>query len=84
MALSVLAMVVGLFILIWSGTGGYFPTSPWWDSEAKLAVTFTIVFCVVAMLFMYEQYALYSRKGEDEDDSIGHQQRERRNNQASN
>jgi len=64
---SVLAMITGMFILIWSSTGGI-PDEPWWNSNSKLAVSFTIVFCVITILFVFEQITLYSWDGKDDAD----------------
>lgn len=60
LAISVLAMFTGMFILIWSGTAGYFLSSDWWNDDAKLAVTFTVCFAIVAGLFLAENISLYS------------------------
>lgn len=65
---SVLAMITGMFILIWSSTGGFHLDEPWWNSHSKLAVSFTIVFCVIASLFVFEQVTLYSWHGKDDSD----------------
>ncbi|KAF2667535.1 hypothetical protein BT63DRAFT_426397 [Microthyrium microscopicum] len=70
LGISVLAMISGMFILIWSGTGSIFPSEDveWWNGEAKLAVSFTIVFAFIFVLFMVEQVTLYTWKGEDDSD----------------
>lgn len=68
LTLSVLAMISGIFILIWSSTGNTGVNVPWWNGEAKLAVAFTIVFAFIAGLFLFEQIALYSWHGRDDSD----------------
>ena len=66
LTLSVLSMVVGMFILIWSSTGRDTGTAEWWDGEAKLAVTFTITAGVIGVLFLLQQWTLYSWHGKDD------------------
>lgn len=61
-------MVSGIFILIWSGTGGLVASSPWWNGEAKLAVSYTIVFLCAAAFFLFEQITLYTWDGKDDSD----------------
>lgn len=68
LTLSVLAMITGIFILIWSSTGNNGPNESWWNDQAKLAVAFTVVFIVVAGLFVFEQLELYSWYGRDDSD----------------
>ena len=62
-------MMAGMFILIWSSTGGLTTTAlggSWWNGEAKLAVTFTIVAVTIACFLVMEQVALYSFLGKDD------------------
>lgn len=62
-------MFSGMFILIWSSTGTEgigFATRPWWNSDAKLAVTFTTVAVVILLAFIFEQITLYSWSGRDD------------------
>lgn len=61
-------MFGGMFILIWSSTGGPLFTSSWWNDEAKLAVTFSIVFLTVLILFIGGSVSLYSWEGQDDAD----------------
>lgn len=68
LALSVMAMMGGIFILLWSGTGPTSSFSDWWNDDAKLAVTFTIVALAVMSLFVFGQVTLYSWKGQDDSD----------------
>jgi len=68
LALSVVAMMDGIFILLWSGTGPLFPLGEWWTNEAKLAVTFTIVTIAVAVMFVFGQVTMYSWQGHDDSD----------------
>lgn len=68
LTLSVMAMMGGLFILLWSATGSVVDPQGWWTDETKLAMTFTIVFSVVGVLFVYEQFTLYSWRGHDDSD----------------
>ena len=68
LALSVIAMMVGIFILLWSGTGPSSPSGNWWNDEAKLAVTFTIVTIAVAVMFVGGQVTMYSWQGHDDSD----------------
>jgi hypothetical protein len=58
LTLSVLCMLGGMFILIWSSTGH--TNGSWWNSDSKLAVTFTIISSGVICLFIAEQVTLYS------------------------
>ncbi|KAI0484903.1 hypothetical protein GGR56DRAFT_680769 [Xylariaceae sp. FL0804] len=61
LSVSVLAMLTGLFILIWSSTGGFAAREEgWWNSDAKMAVTFSSLFAVLAVVISYEQYTMYS------------------------
>ena len=60
-------MLVGMFILIWSSTG-HNGLANWWNSDAKLAVAFTVVAFVIAAFFLFEQIALYSWRGADDSD----------------
>jgi sterol desaturase/sphingolipid hydroxylase (fatty acid hydroxylase superfamily) len=66
LTLSVLAMLGGMFILIWSSTGSNLPGTTWWNTDAKLAVTFSIVAFVIFLLFVFEQVTLYSWSGRDD------------------
>ncbi len=67
LTLSVLCMLGGMFILIWSSTGsGAFASrsyKSWWNSEAKLAVTFSSVGLIILATFVFEQVTLYSWNG---------------------
>ncbi|KAI9733647.1 MAG: hypothetical protein M1834_003249 [Cirrosporium novae-zelandiae] len=56
---SVLAMFVGMFILIWSSTGRSPPGEPWWDQEAKMAVSFTVVATFTFGLFLAQQVTMF-------------------------
>lgn len=55
-------MLGGMFILIWSAT----VTRSWWNNDAKLAITFTIVAFLIGCLFVAEQVTLYSFRGRDD------------------
>ena len=72
--LSILAMLGGMFILIWKSTGNLSALERtlhgWWNSEAKLAATFTTVAFVVGALFLMQQFTLYSWQGEDDSDQV--------------
>ena len=68
LTLSVMAMLAGIFILLWSSTGPVDHFRDWWNNDAKLAVTFTIVTIAVGGLFIFEQVTLYSWRGRDDSD----------------
>lgn len=62
-------MLAGMFILIWSSTGGPTVTigeKDWWNNEAKLAVTFSVIGLGVGCLFLWEQIELYTWRGADD------------------
>ena len=59
------AMLSGMFILIWSSTGHEFD-EPWWNEDAKLAVTFTTMAAVLALVFVLQQWTLFTWQKEDE------------------
>jgi len=61
-------MLAGIFILLWSSTGSVYSFQDWWNDEAKLAITFTIVTLAVGILFVFEQFTLYSWRGHDDSD----------------
>ncbi|RMZ27564.1 hypothetical protein D0859_08366 [Hortaea werneckii] len=69
LTLSVAALIIGMCILIWSSTqfGPYKRKgqSSWWDSNAKLAVTWTILTLVTIVAFLVAQVSLAMRKDED-------------------
>ena len=70
LTLSIFAMLGGMFILMWSSTGKS-PGSTkegWWDSEAKLAVTFTVVSVAVGIAYVVLNWTLYSWEGKDDSD----------------
>ncbi|OCL07628.1 hypothetical protein AOQ84DRAFT_319671 [Glonium stellatum] len=59
LAMGVLCMVIGMFMLVWSATW-HLHKQNWWDENAKVAVTFTIVaFCSILVFFAGE-VSLYS------------------------
>lgn len=66
---SAILMLLGMFILIWSSTG-HTGIADWWNSDAKLAVAFSIVAFVIAGLFLFEQVALYSWHGADDTEDL--------------
>ena len=59
---AALLMLCGMFVLLWAAVGG----EQWWDGQAQLAVTFTIVAAIVMVLFMWEQFTLFSWDGPEE------------------
>lgn len=65
LVLSVLCMVAGMTILIWSGTQ-YGPLKPidsgWWDKNSKMAVTFTCVLAFALAIVVLSQAALLKNK----------------------
>lgn len=67
---SVLAMLAGMFILIWSSTltDTQQLFQDWWNGEAMLAVTFTAIAVVLGVMFLIQQYTLYSWSGADDQD----------------
>ncbi|RMY96281.1 hypothetical protein D0861_00232 [Hortaea werneckii] len=69
LTLSVAALIIGMCILIWSSTqfGPYKRKgqSSWWDSNAKLAVTWTILTLVTIVAFLVAQVSLAMRKDEE-------------------
>ena len=70
LTLSVLSMLLGMFILIWAGTvtDSQQTWLDWWNGEAKLAVTFSVITGFLAVLFVMQQWTLYSWYGEDDSD----------------
>lgn len=69
LTLAALAMLAGMFILIWSSTGHEKVGTSWWNGDAKMAVTFSIVTFLIALIFLIQQFTLYTFAGED--DSAG-------------
>lgn len=76
---SALCMLGGMLILIWSSTltERQRMFQSWWNGDAKLAVTFTIVTTCLIALFAIQQWTLYSFDGHDDSDQrapgkIGH------------
>ncbi|KAH9908198.1 hypothetical protein F4778DRAFT_467511 [Xylariomycetidae sp. FL2044] len=71
---SVFAMLTGMFILIWSSTGGLSALRQgWWNGDAKMAVTFSAVALLLGLGFLYEQYTMYSWHGaDDSQDDVVH------------
>lgn len=67
---SVLAMLAGMFILIWSSTLTKTQQlfQDWWNGEAMLAVTFTCISVALGVLFLLQQWTLYSWDGADDQD----------------
>lgn len=63
-------MLAGMFILIWSSTltDSQQLFQDWWNGEAMLAVTFTIIAVVLGIVFFLQQYTLYSWHGADDQD----------------
>ncbi|EMD00526.1 hypothetical protein BAUCODRAFT_144184 [Baudoinia panamericana UAMH 10762] len=65
LTLSVAALLVGMCILIWSSTqfGPYKTVEEgWWDNNAKLAVTWSIITLVTVIAFLAAQISLAMRK----------------------
>ena len=56
---SVFIMILGIFVLVWSAAGG----EDWWNGQAQLAITFTVVACAVFGMFAWEQVTLFSWDG---------------------
>lgn len=67
---SALCMVAGMMILIWSSTVTEKQNvfKDWWNGDAKLAVTFTIVTVALLVLASLHQWTLYSWDGHDDSD----------------
>ena len=57
--ISVFILIAGLFFMLWAAAGG----RDWWDGQAQLAITFTVVACVVIVMFVWEQITLFSWDG---------------------
>ncbi|KAH7224421.1 uncharacterized protein BKA55DRAFT_214611 [Fusarium redolens] len=61
LVLAIFCMVIGLTILIWAGTE-FGPSKPredgWWDSNSKMAVTFTIMLGFALLVLVLSQSAL--------------------------
>jgi hypothetical protein len=55
---SVVCMICGMFVLVWSSTGTYVQ-EVWWDGYAKVAVTLTVVLVTTVFGFVGMQMALY-------------------------
>ncbi|TKA32464.1 hypothetical protein B0A50_01572 [Salinomyces thailandicus] len=66
LTLSVVTLVLGMCILIWSATqfGPYKRESEtgWWDSNAKLAVTWSVLTLATILAFLFAQASLAMRK----------------------
>ena len=74
LTLSALFMLLGMLIMVWSSTG-YAPGENWrgwWNGEAKMAVTFTVVSGIAVILFIIQQWTLYSWHGRDDADQADH------------
>ena len=71
-----------MFVMIWSSTGNLsaleMAYTGWWNDEAKLAVTFSVLSGVAGVLFVMQQLTLYSWDGQDDSDQGG-EMRENRN-----
>lgn len=67
---SAVCMLAGMLVLIWSSTltEQQRKFANWWNSEAKLAVTFTIVTVVLCSLAGIQWWTLYSFDGDDDSD----------------
>jgi len=64
---SVITMIVGIMVLVWSAT--WHPgRSDWWDENTKSAITLTIVAGLTVALFFTSQISLYSSVSELEED----------------
>lgn len=56
---SVFILLAGLFCMLWAAAGG----ENWWNGQAQLAITFTVVAGVVIAHFVWEQLTLFSWDG---------------------
>lgn len=56
---SVFILIAGLFCMLWAAAGG----ANWWNGQAQLAITFTVVSAVVIVMFVWEQFTLFSWDG---------------------
>lgn len=67
---SALCMLAGLMILLWSSTltDAQQKYANWWNNDAKLAVTFTIVTGFLFILTVVQQVTLYSKQNNDDSD----------------
>ena len=72
---SVLCMLGGMFILIWSSTGH--TEGSWWNNDSKLAITFTIVALGIISLFIAEQVTLYTWASDDDQPDDSHSETDR-------
>ncbi|TKA61796.1 hypothetical protein B0A55_11318 [Friedmanniomyces simplex] len=60
---SVLTMVLGICLLVWTGTmTGPLQTGGWWGHNAKLAVTWSIVTLATLVVFLFAQVSLTMRE----------------------
>jgi hypothetical protein len=64
---SVAFMVAGMLMLVWAAAGG----EDWWNGQAQLAITFTVVAALVGGLFCWEQANLFSWGGGKEEEGDG-------------
>ena len=58
---------MGMYVLSWSSVGGPlvdFGQEDWWNSDSKLAVTFTIFGLMIGTCFVWEQVSLYTWRGQ--------------------
>ncbi|CAH0017055.1 unnamed protein product [Clonostachys rhizophaga] len=66
--LSVALMVIGIAVLVWV-SAAYGPNKPehgiWWDENAKMAVTFTVVLCFAVSVLLASQAALSDSESKD-------------------
>ncbi|KAI5241800.1 hypothetical protein E4T42_07901 [Aureobasidium subglaciale] len=69
LVLSAFSMLLGMFVMLWAATGplpGFAQRGHWWTNEAKLATTFSVIGFLIACVFVFQQIALYSWRGEDD------------------
>ncbi|KAK3075859.1 hypothetical protein LTR53_000432 [Teratosphaeriaceae sp. CCFEE 6253] len=63
LTLSVLTMVLGMCLLVWTATiRGPLKTGSWWDDSAKLAVTWSSITVATLILFLFAQVSLSMRE----------------------
>jgi len=64
---SVLFMIIGMLLLVWAAAWG----ENWWNGQAQLAITFSVVAGLVAGLFVWEQLNLFAWDGKSEEANGG-------------
>ncbi|KAF2197399.1 hypothetical protein GQ43DRAFT_381101 [Delitschia confertaspora ATCC 74209] len=67
---AAICMVAGMFLHVWSATR-HLTHELWWNSDSKVASTYTVVAALSIGLFLLSQITLYNAPYKDEEESGG-------------